>query len=151
MEEMREKILRLIHEELAPDKFESLIEWYFKRVGASEVDRPSKNESDKEGDADIIATFEPIKVLVYIQAKFHDPNSQTDEWAVEQIQAYVGHRNNLQEDDGYAKVLWVVSTCDDFTEECKRMAKAKGVTLINGQEFACMLIDAGFAGLDTAF
>ena len=141
----------LIHEELAPDKFESLIKWYFKRVRASEVDIPSKNESDKEGDVDIIATFEPIKVLVYVQAKFHDPGSQTDEWAVEQIQAYVEHRDNSQEDDGYAKVLWVVSTCDDFTDDCMKMAKAKGVTLINGREFARMLIDAGFAGLDTAF
>ena len=61
MEEMAAKLLKLIHEELAPDKFESLIEWYFKKVGASEVDIPSKNESDKEGDADIIATFETIQ------------------------------------------------------------------------------------------
>ena len=151
MEEMQEKTLELIHDELDPDKFESLINWYFKRVGASKVDMPSKNESDKEGDADIIATFEPIKVLVYVQAKFHDPDGQTNEWAVEQISAYVDHRDNAQEHDGYARASWVVSTCKDFTDECKKMAQKEGIILINGQEFARMLIDAGLDGLDTAF
>ena len=151
IEEMQKKTLNLIHDELDPDKFESLINWYFKRVGASRVDMPSKNESDKEGDADIIAVFEPIKVLVYVQAKFHRPNTRTDEWAVEQIRAYVDHRKDAQEHDGYARASWVVSTCDDFTDTCKDEARDAGVTLINGQEFARMLIDAGLDGLDTAF
>ena len=150
-EEMRGKVLKLVHDELNPDKFESLINWYFKRVGASKVDMPSKNEPNKEGDADIIATFEPIKVLVYVQAKFHRSDSQTNEWAVEQVRAYVDHRDDAQEHDGYAKVSWVVSTCKDFTDECKDMAREAGVTLINGEEFARMLIDAGIDGLDGAF
>ena len=76
-------------------------------------------------------------MLVYVQAKLHNPGSQTNEWAVKQISEYVAYKS---EDDGYARVPWVVSTCDDYTEDCKRRAKTKGVTLINGQEFARMLI-----------
>ncbi len=150
MEETKGMVLKLIHEELTPDKFESLIKYYFRRIGASNVDIPQRNDPNRKGDADVIATFEPIKVLVYVQAKFHEPGSKTDEWAVEQISNRVGDNSSMQE-DGYTKVSWVVSTCDDFTKCCKEMAKKKGVTLINGQEFAGRLIDAGIDGLDAAF
>ncbi len=149
VEEMTEGILDLICEELTPDKFESLIKWYFRRIGASEIYIPPRNESDNAGDADVIATFEPIKTIIYVQAKFHEPDSETDEWAVEQIREYVDYRDT--EDDGYSKISWVVSTCDGFTERCQNMANLHGVTLINGQEFARMLIHAGIEGLDTAF
>ena len=145
---MTERILDLICEELTPDKFEWLIEWYFEKIGAS-IDSPPRNESDRAGDADIIATFEPIKTIIYVQAKFHEPDSETDAWAVEQISEYVDYRDT--EDDGYSKVSWVVSTCGDFTERCQNMANLHGVTLINGREFARMLIHAGIEGLDTAF
>ena len=151
MEETTQKILDLIRTDLDPDKFESLVGWYFNRVGASKVDRPLKNEPDKEGDADIIATFEPIKSIVYAQVKFHREGSKTNEWAVEQIQKYVDYKKtNEQEDDGYSKVLWVVSTCDDFTEDCQKSAKEEGVTLIHGREFTRMLIHAGIEKLGTA-
>lgn len=149
VEEMTERILDLICEELTPDKFESLIKWYFRKIGASAIDIPPRNEPDRAGDADIIATFEPIKTIIYVQAKFHGPDSETDEWAVEQIREYVDYSDT--EDDGYSKISWVVSTCDDFTERCQNMANLHGVTLINGQEFARMLIHAGIEGLDTAF
>jgi len=149
VEEMTERILDLICEELTPDKFESLIKWYFRKIGASAIDIPPRNEPDRTGDADIIATFEPIKTIIYVQAKFHEPDSETDEWAVEQIREYVDYRDT--EDDGYSKISWVVSTCDDFTERCQNMANLHGVTLINGREFARMLIHAGIEGLDTAF
>lgn len=149
VEEMTERILDLIREELTPDKFESLIKWYFRRIGASEIYIPPKNESDKAGDADVIATFEPIKTIIYVQAKLHEKGSKTDEWAVEQIREYVDYKDT--EDDGYSKVSWVVSTCDGFTECCQNMANSHRVTLIDGQEFARMLIHAGIEGLDTAF
>ena len=148
-EETTGRILDLICEELTPDKFESLIKWYFRRIGASEIYIPPKNESDKAGDADVIATFEPIKTIIYVQAKRHEKDSKTDEWAVEQIREYVDYKDT--EDDGYSKISWVVSTCDGFTECCQNMANSHRVTLINGQEFARMLIHAGIEGLDTAF
>ena len=151
MEETTQKILDLIRMDLGPDKFESLVGWYFNRVGASKVDRPAKNEPEKEGDADIIATFEPIKAIVYVQAKFHAEGTQTNDWAVKQIQKYVDYkRTNEQEDDGYSKVSWVISTCDGFTEDCQKNAKKEGVTLIDGREFTRMLIHAGIERLDTA-
>ena len=149
VEETTQKILGLICTELTDSKFESLIKWYFRRIGASEIYIPPKNESDKAGDADVIATFEPIKTIIYVQAKLHKKGSKTDEWAVEQIREYVDYKDT--EDDGYSKVSWVVSTCDCFTECCQNMANSHRVTLINGQEFARMLIHAGIEGLDTAF
>jgi hypothetical protein len=39
--------------------------------------------------------------------------------------------------------MWVVSTCDDFSEQAKRDADAEGVRLITGLEFAQMLIENG--------
>lgn len=75
-----------IKSELSPMNFESLIQWYFKRLGATEVDIPAKSERDKEGDADIVATFETLKLIIYVQAKFHA--GETGDWAQAQINDY---------------------------------------------------------------
>lgn len=76
----------LIQEQLNPDKFEQLIQWYFQSQGASDVYIPSKNKSGKEGDGDIIATFEPLRTIYYIQAKHH--KRVTGDWATQQISSY---------------------------------------------------------------
>lgn len=152
LEETTENVCSLICEDLDDRKFEYLIEWYFKRIGASEVDIPPKNERDKKGDADIIATFEPMKTILYVQAKSHNKNSKTNEWAVEQIEKYVDYKKiNSQEDDGYSRVSWVVSTSEAFTPNCRNRAKDAGITLIDGPEFTRMLIHAGIESLETAF
>ena len=149
-----ESTLEAIKCDLNPDKFEQLIAWYFKRVGASEVVRPSKNESGKEGDADIVATFDALRTIIYVQAKFHD--GETDDWSVDQIIAYRDQKTKRVPeggvmDDGYARVAWVVSAADKFTDESVALAQLNKVLLLNGKEFVKMLLNTGIQGLDAAF
>ena len=84
-----------------PEQFEKLIERYFERQGAS-ADIPAKNKSDKEGDADIVATFESLKLIIYVQAKRHD--GETDKWAVEQIQHYTKNESGDVADDEFTRI-----------------------------------------------
>ena len=47
-EKIAEETLATIKEYLNPDKFEKLVQWYFRKAGATEVFIPAKNEKDKE-------------------------------------------------------------------------------------------------------
>ena len=125
---------------VSPSRFEELIRLWFQRQGAS-AEIPSRNERDREGDADIIATFEALKVIVYVQAKRHD--GQTDAWAVEQIQKYTEYQSSNGEDDEYTRAPWVISTAAEFSRDCVEQARAARVRLIDGTEFATMLLDSG--------
>ena len=148
MDQMPERLLELIYGTLNDVRFEALVRLYFERLGATQVDVLPKNQADKEGDADVTAIFEPLRTIYHVQAKFHEPGSQTDQWAVEQVKAYVEHRRAAEEEDGYARVPWVVSTCGDFDPDCQKLATEHRVTLINGKAFAQMLLDAGIDNLD---
>lgn len=145
--------LDAIKRDLNPDKFEQLIAWYFEKIGAR-VEQPSKNENGKEGDGDIVATFDSLRTIIYVQAKKHD--GMTDEWAAEQIVAYRDHKATPEIEsgvmaDGYARIAWVVSSGDGFTDDCKALAKDNRVLLLNGKDFAKLLLNAGIEGLDVAF
>ena len=146
-----EAILNSIYQFIDSNQFECLIRWYFIRIGATGVEIPPKNQRNKSGDADIVATFEQIKVIVYVQAKLHGPDTTTDNWATDQITEYVETQKELQRDDEYAKSSWVISTAKRFSKECENKAKANGVNLIDGIEFAKLLIRAGFETLETVF
>ena len=123
-----------------PEKFEKLIQSYLEHQGAS-TEIPAKNERDKDGDADVIATFESLNLIIYVQAKHHE--GETDSWAVDQINRYKDYKNNKGIDDEFTRVAWVCSTAESFSEECRNLAKREGVRLIDGMEFARMLLDAG--------
>lgn len=142
----RQQILDTIRTELTPDKFEYLVKWYFERIGASDVNIPSKNESGKDGDADVIAVFEPIKTIIYSQVKFH--TGETSSWAIEQIQSYKDQKETM--DDGYSKISWVISSADNFSQESYDFAKEAKVQLIDGKQFTTMLLEAGIVNLDKA-
>ena len=124
-------------------KFEQLIRAYFKALGA-DVFTPAKNEYAKENssDADIIATFESTKTTYYIQAKFHDENSETDDWGVKQVKEYVKFKGRM--DDDYSRIAWVISFARDFTQEAKNLAIENDIRLINRYEFIRMLSNIGF-------
>lgn len=143
----RNEVLKLIRKSTDAKKFEQLIEWYFRKIGASTVWIPAKNESGKEGDADVVAVFENLKTIYYVQAKFHEGN--TSDWATQQIRDYVEQKNAA--DDGYAKVGWVVTTGDGFSEESMNLAKEHSILLFAGKEFAQMILEAGIENLDKAF
>ena len=143
--------LNLIRDKLNPDKLENLVRLYFKGVGASDVYKPPKKEKDKEGDADIIATFEHLKIIIYVQAKFHNKDTKTSETAVKQINDYINYikqeQEKIKEDGGYSHLAWVISTADEFFPKCEELAKEKGVQLINGEEFTKMLLESGLSCL----
>jgi hypothetical protein len=143
-------VLKNILTDLDDSKLEKLVKWYFDRIGATSTFIPSKNESGKEGDADIVAVFEPLKTIYYVQAKFH--KGTTGNWATHQI---IDYRNKKIEqsahdtmDDGYNKVSWVVSTGDNFDEESLRLAQEYRVQLINGEELSRLILEAGISDLN---
>ena len=142
----RDEVLSRINKELGSGQLEKLIKWYFERIGALSVEIPAKNARDKEGDADIVATFEPIRTIIYVQAKHHE--GTTNDWAVKQIDSYVKNKEELGEDDGYTKIPWVVSTGKNFSEVCRERAKRNNVYLIDGEELASRILDAGISDLE---
>ena len=148
LEEIAPQVLKSLKSNLNPDKFESLVKFYFDRNGATEVYIPAKNESGKEGDADVIAIFEPIKTIIYAQVKFHNIKSETNRWAVEQIKDYRNNKELL--DDDYTKIAWVITSANGFTEKCIKIAQEEKVQLIDGNRFSEMLIEAGILDLNKA-
>ena len=127
-----------------PDQFEKLIKRYFECQGAN-AEVPAKNQRDKEGDADIVATFESLKLVVYVQAKRHD--GETDAWAVEQIKQYAADKSAIGSDEEFTRLAWVVSTAENFSRDCQQLAKKSQVRLVDGNEFARMLLDTGIERL----
>ncbi len=145
LESMQEETLRTVRENLNPAKFERLIETYFRNVGATDTDIPPKNEHDKKGDADIVAIFDSIKTIIYVQAKFHD--GKTGGFAVEQINDYTQHKEESMEDD-YSRLAWVITSAKDFSGDAKKKAKENQIRLINGDEFIKMVLEAGINNLN---
>lgn len=138
-------VLDAIQNELNPDKFEKLVKTYFKNIGANEVSIPAKNERNKAGDADIVAVFENIKLIIYTQAKFQ--KDQISEWGTTQILDYITNKESI--DDGYNKVAWVITTANTFNEKAENLAKENEIQLINGLEFSKMLLNVGINLLNT--
>ncbi|GGF24401.1 restriction endonuclease [Flavobacterium limi] len=137
-------ILDTIKTELNPDKFEKLVKLYFQSAGANQVYIPAKNERDKEGDADIVAVFENLKLIVYTQAKFQ--TGQISEWGTNQVLEYKTNKDSV--DDGYNKLAWVITTADTFNETASNLAKQNQIQLINGVEFSKMLFNNGIIALN---
>ncbi len=138
-------VLDSIKNELNPDKFEKLVKTYFKTIGANEVTIPAKNERNKEGDADIVAVFENIKLIIYTQAKFQ--KEQISEWGTNQILDYKTNKESIA--DGYNKIAWVITTANTFNEAAEKIATENEIQLINGLNFSKMLLNAGINLLNT--
>ncbi len=139
LEELANPVLNWIVKNLNPKKFEKLVALYLKKIGATAVDMPPQNKGDKTGDADVVAIFEPMKHVIYVQVKFFPRNTETDEEAVKQVSDY---RKDQQDDDSSFSA-WVISSANAFTEDCRKLAEEEGVFLINGMEFVKMLLKAG--------
>ena len=119
-------------------QYENLVEKYLWAIGASDVIKPATNEcSTEEGDADRVAYFEELKVAVMVQVKKH--NQITNGWAVDQIIAYKENHSNEE----YSVQLWVISNANEFSEDAKQKAREANVRLINGEDFARMILEIG--------
>jgi len=133
------EILNLIHDKIDSSKFEELVSEYMISIGADSTEIPPKNNSStEEGDADIIAYFESLKLVVLVQVKKHQ--GKTDEWAIEQI---ISFKKNNKISEDYTTVMWVISTCEDYSKDARDKAISGGVRLIDGKEFVKMLLEAG--------
>ncbi|MBR3489100.1 MAG: restriction endonuclease [Bacteroidales bacterium] len=142
VEEAAPKLLSLIEKLTNDIKFENLVEWYLKSLGAR-IYKPSKNESATgDGDADRVGYFDNIKTAIMVQVKKHE--GTTDDWAVQQIKAYKANHNY----GDYHTQMWVISSCEKYSDNAIKLAEAEGVCLINGIEFAKMILDAGLEGLN---
>ena len=119
-------------------KYEKLVEKYLQAIGADDVQKPPQNESKtEEGDADRVAYFEDLKVAVMVQVKKH--SDKTNAWSVEQITRYLENHKN----EDYNVQLWVISNANDFSEDAKQKAFENSVRLINGDDFARMILEVG--------
>ncbi len=153
--ELCPKLFDKMNNSLNPDKFELLVKRYMEKIGANSVTIPPKNEAEKEdyADADIIAFFDNIKVAILIQAKYHDKNTKTDDWAVEQIKRYKEQREDPEcklgaGEEEFTYIPWVISTCKEYTEAAEDMAKENNIRLINGETFAKMILEQGLKDID---
>ena len=148
MNELSERLQATLHKSLNPNKFEMLIKWYFKKLGANSF-ITAKNEPGKHdgADADVIAVFDKLGIVYYIQVKFH--NEITDEWAVKQIASYKEQKG--EDAFGITGITWVVSTADDFSDNAKTLARETNTRLVNGSDFSRMLLDVGITDINEAF
>lgn len=146
---------------VTPDNLEKIVRWYMKKIGAEDAYIPAKNEHGKEdmADADVVATFSKLHIIVYIQVKNHV--GETGVKAVKQIAEYVRQKKKpctqedepgTQEDgqDDFLSLAWVIST-GEFTEDAQMQARKEGVRLIDGEEFFEMLLDCGIGSIGEAF
>ena len=141
MENLGPQMLNLIREKIDDRKFESIVDWYLESLGAK-ISIPSRNATPTEqGDADVVAYFDKIKTVIMVQIKKH--NNITDKWAIEQINAFSQNQNY----DDYSTQMWVISTCNDYSEEAKLKAQDAHVRLIKGIEFCEMILANGLQGL----
>lgn len=145
---MGENLISAILNKLNDRKFEKMVQWYMQKIGATETTIPAKNEPGKYdgADADVIAIFELLKCIIYVQVKHHV--GLTSERAVNQIARYKEQKE--VPDDAYTRMTWVVTSAE-FSDETKKKAQLDGVRLIDQHEFASMLIDVGLDGINDAF
>lgn len=129
---------------LASDSsFEKIVEFYLKKIGADNTFIPVKNALPKsQGDVDVVAYFDHLQVKVIVQVKHYQ--EEVGENAVDQI---VKARNNFEE-AGFTLLLWVISSCDRFSDAVMKKASENDIRLIDGTEFARALLDIGIKDLN---
>ena len=156
---LAKEVLRIIQNDLTPNKFEHLVKRYFERIGATFVYIPSKNDPKQKGraDVDIIACFEHLRTTFYVQAKHHKGETSEEDInsAKEQVQdARKQIESNDDSHDSSVKwdshVEWVLSSCNNYAneEKVKKKAKEDNIQLINGLEFSMMILEAGILNLE---
>ncbi len=128
-----------------PNQFERLIQWYFKKINADESIILPKNYSSKIGkeDADIRAKFEDLKIVIYIQAKLYNEESDLKN-AIEQIKEYKIKNPFNFEDKDFTKLYWIIST----TKNPEKIEVDEDIRIIEGIEFAEMLLKVGLQNID---
>ncbi len=148
MESVSENLKGTIKKYITPDDLEDAVCWYMMKKGADIAWKPAKNEPDKEhgADADVIAEFDDLGLVYYVQVKDHD--GETGVWAVSQINEY--YKQKQEKNDGTTYIPWVVSMAEKFSSKAIDLAKDNNIRLINGDEFIKMLLNVGIDGIEDA-
>ena len=136
---------KTILDELNPDKYEKLVRWYFRKIGATESYIPPKNSIDKVGDVDVIANFENLRTIINVQVKFY--KGETSDWAINQIKDFAKSKETIS--DGYNRQYWVISSSESFSETSYNLAKENNILLIDGKQFVKMLLNVGIESLES--
>lgn len=128
-------------------RMERLVKWYMEKRGASNVEILPKNNSEKieMEDADIRADFDDLNIVIYIQVKSHE--GETQEWAVEQIQKYMKYHES-HEDTDITYCNWVISTADCYSDTAIEKAQENNIRLIDGLMFSRMILDVGISDIN---
>ena len=128
-----------------PEQIEILVKLYFEKMGATNIEIPPKNDSLKkeESDVDVIASFEDLNILFYVQVKHHE--GETDTQAISKLTNYKEY--NFNKEDQTTSIAWVITTAK-FSDKAKEEARKNNIRLIEGNEFAKMLLNAGISNLD---
>ena len=126
-------------------KLEKVVEWYLQRLGATSTLIPAKrNLTTSQGDVDVVAPFYDLRVVALVQVKQHSQN--VDKTAVEQVvNAKVYYEAQYPD---YTPLLWVITTCNLFTDDAIDYAIENNVRLIGGDEFVQMILDVGLKDLN---
>ena len=126
-------------------KLEKVVEWYLQRMGATTTFIPAKrNLSNSQGDVDVVSLFDDLRIVVLVQVKQH--TTDVDELAIKQVVNARGHYEAQY--PAYTSLLWVLATCNNFTEKAVDDANENNVRLIGGDEFAQMILDVGIKDLN---
>ncbi|MGP1410235.1 MAG: restriction endonuclease [Peptoanaerobacter stomatis] len=134
--DVKDTILKNIH---SSDEFERLVARYLSKKGASYVYILDKESCTQGDDADIIATFEDLKVVFYVQVRY--TKSQTNDFVINQIMKYKEQKEAIN--DEYTYIPWIISS-GTYSQKAKTAAQDNDIRLIDMDEFAGMFIDCGF-------
>lgn len=137
-----------------PNRLEQMIEELFLKNGYMKT---ADNRHDKQGgDIDLVFDcFVPRTFMadiyalspntpmpeIRIQAKNKKGSDSGDTWGVEQLLKMEGHESAIN---------ILINTTPGFNGAAKEKAAEKGVILINGMEFAALLIKYGLDSMDDA-
>jgi len=148
---LKEKLYEALTK-INPDQFESLIAWYFRKKGADIYDVLPKNYADKVEyeDADVLAVFEDLKLRIFVQAKAYKGECVDLSGAKNQIEEYM-KLHVLNKENNYTNVMWIVclAKSDNEIKDIERIKNAN-IRVVNGMEFAEMLINTGLQDIDSA-
>lgn len=136
--------------QITPDNLESLIAWYFKKKGADIYDILPKNYSEKveQEDADVLAIFEDLKIRFFVQAKAYKSDMDLS-GAKKQLEKYMGY-HVIGSDERYTNIKWIVCLAESDKDIKGLENIGNDIRVINGMEFAEMLLNAGIQNIDEA-
>jgi len=136
-------VLNVIKKLSSPHKFEDLVQDYFKCIGADVVTKPSvcRNKTTC-ADADVEAIFNNSRTIIYIQVKFQNDTSLK---AIEQVKLWREEHSKQKID--YVMGAWIISS-GFYSQQMQDLAIENNILLIDGHEFAKMLLKCGVEQLN---